>query len=465
MSIDRLLILIVIAAFIGLLRGRARALALFFVSITAVYWLQPSLPVRGLGFWLSTAALALVVAGWLSTSKPDWKRSAPALALLVFIPLLLDAGRYLPPEFSLFPGILPRFDLVLLVLSALAAGFFLLARFRLPGRVLLPALTVLLLFLFIALKSPNISLPLSRAIRVWFGSAPETASASDLSWLGFSYLAFRILHTLRDTATGRFTDTTLDEYVTYAVFFPAYSAGPIDRLERFINDLREPLPQDLFYAGQRLVTGLFKKFVLADSLRLLALNPQNALQLTSTSGTWLALYAFAFQIYFDFSGYTDIAIGLARLMGIQLPENFRAPYLQPNLTQFWNNWHITLTQWFRAYVFNPLARAMRIAKNPPPETAAIFVSQVSTMLLIGLWHGITWNFLLWGAWHGIGLFLHNRWSSFIRPRMGQPKEVASNLLNILGILITFNYVALGWVFFILPAPADAVHILRSLFRQ
>src|SRR5512141_411437 len=105
---------------------------------------------------------------------------------------------------------------------------------------------------------------------------------------------------------------------------------------------------------------------------------------------------------------------MGRLLGIRLPENFAAPYLKPNITQFWNSWHMTLTQWFRSYVFNPLTRAMRSSKEPLPTILILLVAQISTMALIGLWHGITLGFVFWGLWHGLGLFIQNRWSDFIK---------------------------------------------------
>ena len=132
---------------------------------------------------------------------------------------------------------------------------------------------------------------------------------------------------------------------------------------------------------------------------------------------WLFLYAYSFRIYFDFSGYTDIAIGMGRLLGVRLPENFAAPYLKSNIALFWNSWHMTLTQWFRSYVFNPLTRGLRSASTPPPMWLIILVTQASTMVLIGLWHGITWSFAAWGMWHALGLFIHNRWVSLTANRL------------------------------------------------
>jgi D-alanyl-lipoteichoic acid acyltransferase DltB (MBOAT superfamily) len=179
---------------------------------------------------------------------------------------------------------------------------------------------------------------------------------------------------------------------------------------------------------------------------------------------WVVVYAYAFQIYFDFSGYTDIAIGTGRLVGVRLPENFDAPYIKPNLAQFWNSWHMSLTQWFRAYFFNPFNRWMRGLKTIP-AWGMILLGQAATMLLIGLWHGITPNFILWGLWHGLGLFLQNRWSDLVRaryPSAGSDGRLRS-ALQIGGILLTFHFVALGWVFFALSDPSLSWQVFQKLF--
>jgi len=150
-------------------------------------------------------------------------------------------------------------------------------------------------------------------------------------------------------------------------------------------------------------------------------------------------------------------------LGIRLPENFKAPYLKPNLTQFWNNWHITLTQWFRAYFFNPVTRSLRSGRKPLPIPLIIFITQIATMLLIGLWHGVTWNFVIWGLWHGLGLFFHNRWSEWTKRRFATLSLRWQQVLNVGGVLLTFHFVAIGWVFFALPSPAVSLHFLQVLF--
>jgi alginate O-acetyltransferase complex protein AlgI len=152
-------------------------------------------------------------------------------------------------------------------------------------------------------------------------------------------------------------------------------------------------------------------------------------------------------------------------MGVRLPENFSSPYLKSNLIQFWNSWHMSLTQWFRSYFFNPLLRAMRNAKHRLPEAGVVLVCQTATMVLIGLWHGITWNFVLWGLWHALGLFLNNRWNVLTRTRIEAwtTTTFRKTAVRILGIVITFNFVSLGWVLFASNTPADALIIFKHLF--
>jgi D-alanyl-lipoteichoic acid acyltransferase DltB (MBOAT superfamily) len=179
---------------------------------------------------------------------------------------------------------------------------------------------------------------------------------------------------------------------------------------------------------------------------------------------WIVVYSYAFRILFDFSGYTDIALGIARIAGISLPENFRHPYLSRNITVFWSNWHITLTQWFRTYYFNPITRFLKINYKSLSPVIIVIFAQLSTMVLIGLWHGISWNFIIWGLWNGIGLFLHNRWSEFVGPKILSIKnKVFSVPYTILGVVLTFHFVALGWVWFSLPSINESLMVFSKLF--
>jgi alginate O-acetyltransferase complex protein AlgI len=472
MNLALIIISIAVALVLGLVtRNHRRIPLLLGISALAVYAFQPVLPVRGLDFWLPTATLAVTTLTWILTTPFElrsWQSNWLGFVILSSIVLALGLMRYSGISLHLTASRPPQTLQILVGLTGFALVVFLVMRLNTPGKGVLTSAFIFIILLFLVLKVPQLSALVSEGLRNLNHQSTSLALAQDLRWLGFSYIAFRLLHTIRDRQSGRLPAVSLSEYVVYVIFFPALTAGPIDRIERFIGDLRRPLALtavDLGEAGKRLILGLFKKFAVADVLAMIALNSTNALQVRSAGWAWVLLYAYAFQIYFDFSGYTDIAIGLGRLLGIKLPENFNAPYLKPNLTQFWNNWHMTLTQWFRAYFFNPVTRALRSRKKPLPILAVIFITQVATMVLIGLWHGVTLNFVIWGLWHGLGLFVHNRWSEITKRRFAAMSPRWQAVLNVGGVLLTFNFIALGFVFFALSGPSISVHFLLVLFGQ
>ncbi len=442
-----------------------------FASILAIYWLQPATPIRHLDFWLPTACLVISALTWIITQPKDalYLRANLLSGLIISaVILLIGLTRYLGPICCLTPTRPPAILQICLGLLAVIVILIIVNRYTAGRKVWMYSGITLIIGLFVILKSETLAELVSAGFRSINNQSVELASASDIKWLGFSYVAFRLLHTLRDRLSGRLPDLALDEYVTYIIFFPAYTAGPIDRVQHFVQDLRRPFRPNLNTAlkgGTRILLGIFRKFVLADGLALIALNNINSAQVKAAGWLWILLYAYALRIYFDFSGYTDIAIGLGQLLGIQLPENFDRPYLKQNLTLFWNSWHITLAQWFRAYFFNPLTRSLRSSSRNISLPIIIFIGQLTTFILIGLWHGISWNFAIWGAWHGLGLFIHNRWTNLIRsksssldnhPRLKQVVSLSS-------LVITFNYVSLGWVWFALSTPALSWNVMLKLF--
>jgi D-alanyl-lipoteichoic acid acyltransferase DltB (MBOAT superfamily) len=464
MSVFHIGILAFAALVIGRL-GKSRELALLGASIFFVYWLQPAQQIISFAYWLPTATLALIVFCWLLVSAPEargWRQNRLTVLVIAGVMLLIDLNQFFGFE-KIYMVTTPRLWIVALMLGSFMALFFLQTKIS-RTLFLFTAAFIGIILLFVFLKTPFLVNTFFEWMYSLRGQRPENTNTI-ISWLGFSYIAFRLMHTLRDRQSDRLPALTLAEYMNYVIFFPSLAAGPIDRAERFVRELRSPVPlagQDWVEAGKRLFIGLFKKFVLADALALIALNDALAGQVKSPAWMWLFLYAYSLRIFFDFSGYTDIAIGLARILGFRLPENFASPYLKPNLTQFWNSWHMTLTQWFRAYFFNPITRLLRIQKFPVP--LIIFITQVSTMVVIGLWHGVTWGFFLWGLWHGLGLFIQNRWSEFAQSRMKTPLPARRQLLlNAIGIFLTFNFVSLGWLFFTLSTPALALQVLGKLF--
>ncbi|UCH59279.1 MAG: MBOAT family protein [Anaerolineales bacterium] len=440
-------------------------------SLFAVFWLQPASSIRNLDFWLPVVSIGMVVIIWILTQpkNPDRKHKLRLEILIISgVVTFIGATRYFGNLCCLTATRPPPIIQIIIVLTILGCFGLLLQHFSQIQKSLLWLAGILIIVIFILLKYDIYALHLSQFLRNWMGQDPSLATTSDLPWLGYSYLAFRLLHTIRDAQGKKLPDYSLGEFTTYALFFPALTAGPIDRSERFIRDYRSPSQEtnrNTWIGLQRVLVGLLKKFVLADSLALFALNSQNANQVGAPIWMWIVLYTYSLRLYLDFSGYTDIALGLGAIVGINLPENFNAPYFRTNLTAFWNSWHITLANWFRAYLFNPLTRFLRGGNFKLPVWPIVLVGQITTMTLIGLWHGITWNFFIWGLWHALGLFVHNRWTEWRRRRIINIEihPWKQKYISFFSWLITFHYVTLGWVWFALPGTDISGRVFSTLF--
>jgi alginate O-acetyltransferase complex protein AlgI len=276
--------------------------------------------------------------------------------------------------------------------------------------------------------------------------------ASVSGWLlpvGISFYTFQAISYLIDVSRRRIEPVRDGvDFGLYLAFFPKVVAGPIVRPRDFFGNLAQgPKPaqrEDLADIFGLFVRGLFKKVVIADALAGLA---GVGFQAASASGAglfpapvyWRSFYLFAFQIYADFSGYTDIARASGRLLGIRLPENFQRPYFAASITEFWNRWHMSLTQWFREYVFFPLnRRLLRSARRIHPGVIQTGTT-ITTMLLIGLWHGAGLPYLAWGLWHGLLLSVEKRSA----PRLQPP----SLLRSVLSGAVVFHLTAAGWILF------------------
>ena len=282
--------------------------------------------------------------------------------------------------------------------------------------------------------------------------------------LGISFYTFQTMGYIMDVYRGVApAEKHVGIYALFIAFFPHLSAGPIARANQLLPQFRETQAPD--YEGivsglQRIAWGFFKKLVIADRLAALV----NTVYGDPTSYTgWaliLATYAFAFQIYCDFSGYADIALGAARVLGFRLHENFQQPYYAQSIPDFWRRWHITLYSWLRDYVYYPLSRALRRAGFGSASLLAIILPTMLTMLISGLWHGTQWTFILWGGLHGlyvIGSVLWNR--SAIQLRLPFPPP----FIRFLNIFVTFNLVSFAWIFFRASSLRDAVYIVQHLF--
>jgi D-alanyl-lipoteichoic acid acyltransferase DltB (MBOAT superfamily) len=459
-----------------------RAWALMIASVLALYWLQPTLNVRWLDYSLPTLLLGITVGSWW-LSRPDGtpatRQDAVASAVVVGLALALTVARYVELPSALQLTSRPPEALGVLLAFALAFGsgvtvWRVVARTP-QGRARLISVALLALVgLFVLVKTEAFAVPLAGFLRLQAGNDPALASLRDLEWLGFSYVAFRLIATLRDRQTGMLPAVSLRDYVAYVVFFPSITAGPIARLEAensFLQDVQSLPdvngrdPQRLTEGLTRIAVGVFKKFVVADSLALFALSAQNAEQAQSAVALWVMLYGYALRLFFDFSGYTDIAIGLAWLLGVRLPENFDRPYLKHNIALFWQSWHKSLSDWVRFYVYSPLSRSL-LRRKPKPSTEAItLICNLATMGIIGLWHGVTLPFLVWGVWHGLGLWVHKLWSDRTRKWYISLKDKPRQKLawTLTGWALTFHFVVLGWVWFTLPNMEIAVRVFFSLF--
>ena len=274
--------------------------------------------------------------------------------------------------------------------------------------------------------------------------------------LGVSFVTFTltayVVDIYKGTFAGRVSPTTLTGYV---LFFPHLIAGPILRPIELIPQLRHPRSALAahFYAGLAVFTvGLVKKLVFADQIAAVV-DAAYKSDVLSAPTAWLAIYGFSMQIYCDFSGYTDMAIGLALLIGIRLPNNFLRPYGAFSLIDFWRRWHITLSFWLRDYLYIPLG-------GNRDGRLRTYVNMIITMTLGGLWHGASWTFVIWGVLHGVGVAFVHFFRDLLR-RAGFKSE--PRWWNIVGLILTFHFVTLLWVFFRAPSFDKARAMLTAAF--
>ena len=220
--------------------------------------------------------------------------------------------------------------------------------------------------------------------------------------VGISFYTFMAISYVVDTYRGDFVPTTLEKFAVYLSFFPHLVAGPIVRPGELIPQLdvpRDPRRVDTSRAFYLIATGLFKKVVIANYLASHIVDQVfGAPGQHSSLEILIGIYAYAVQIYADFSGYTDIAIGLALLLGFKFPQNFDSPYAAVSLQDFWRRWHMTLSRWLRDYLYIPLGGNRK-------GTIITYRNLMLTMLIGGLWHGAGWTFIVWGGIHGVGLVL------------------------------------------------------------
>ena len=285
--------------------------------------------------------------------------------------------------------------------------------------------------------------------------------------LGVSYFSFKAIHTLVEAYKRTLPAVDPLIYLNYILFFPAFISGPISRYPQFATQLgpleRGAWRRDLALGGERIVHGLFKKLVLVALLAPYVLGGQGR-PLASAQGLEVltGLYAFALYTYFDFSGYSDLAIGAGRLLGVELPENFDWPFLQRNLRELWSAWHKSLTSWLVDYIYWPIVRRLRsvaFLRQRPLLLSAVAMN--ATFLACGAWHGEALRFLLWGAYHGLGITLLQVYQRQKRriPSAAVQRYFQSRASRIAGAIGTFHFFIFGLALFLVDLEG-----VRDLFR-
>ena len=279
--------------------------------------------------------------------------------------------------------------------------------------------------------------------------------------VGISFYTFQTLSYTIDVYKGRIpAERHLGIYALYVSFWPQLVAGPIERTRHLLPQLKQHYEFDYarVTSGLRLMLwGLFKKVVIADQLAIYVNRVYNNVDSFQGAPLLLATFFFAIQIYCDFSGYTDMARGAARVMGYDLMENFRRPYFAKSIREFWQRWHISLSTWFRDYVYIPLGGSRQVKWR-------WYYNLLITFLLSGLWHGANWTFVIWGALHGCYIVIENMTASF-QNRIAAYVCVNKNSFTnrAIRVSITMAMICFAWIFFRANSLADACYVVRNMF--
>jgi D-alanyl-lipoteichoic acid acyltransferase DltB (MBOAT superfamily) len=280
--------------------------------------------------------------------------------------------------------------------------------------------------------------------------------------VGISFYTFQTLSYTIEVYRGKVSaERDFSTFALYVAFFPQLVAGPIERADRLLPQLKLERNFDQARAldGLQLaIWGFFKKVVVADRLALLVNHVYADPGSQNSFSLLLATYFFAFQIYCDFSGYSDIAIGTARILGVDLMKNFNRPYHSKSIHEFWSRWHISLSTWFRDYLYIPLG-GNRVSRQ------RWYANIMIVFLVSGLWHGANWTFVVWGMFHGLFLLVGN-WTAAIRARVCRIVGLgrAPAVHTFMQMMITFHLVLVSWIFFRAQSISSAWGILTEILR-
>ena len=293
-----------------------------------------------------------------------------------------------------------------------------------------------------------------------FNHLLTTCGIHQLEWasvalpIGISFFCFETLTYSIDAYRGVIRPLDkLRDYYLYIFYFPKLIAGPIVRFNLIEDQIqpagRNTTADDIILGFWRFCLGLGKKVLIANVMAKQAdLYLNDSLDQLTTTTAWIGMIAYTFQIYFDFSGYSDMALGMGRMMGFRLPENFDNPYTSRSISEFWRRWHMTLGAWMKEYLYIPLGG------NKVDSKFRLYFNLWLVFLISGLWHGASWNFVVWGAFHGLFLIMDRLFLLELLNRSGK----------LISTLFTFIIVLIGWVFFRLDSFQDAIKVIKKLFE-
>lgn len=280
--------------------------------------------------------------------------------------------------------------------------------------------------------------------------------------LGISFYTFRTMTYTIDIYAGKMKPTSsYTDYALFVTFFPLLAAGPIMRARDLMPQIESPRKPDLanFYEGSYLIFwGLFQKIFVADNLALIANEVFNSPPPYNGAIILSGIYAFAFQLYCDFAGYSNIARGLGKCMGFDITINFNLPYFATNPQSFWNRWHISLSTWFRDYLYYPIA----LSKRHWGTWSSVFAT-IITFTLCGLWHGAAWTFVIWGIYWAILLVIYILIKPSSRKATAERKAQSVSIWHWIKIALFFQLICIGWLFFRAESCSQAIQMLHGLF--
>ena len=290
---------------------------------------------------------------------------------------------------------------------------------------------------------------------IYFSIKIKYNSQKHIFLFGVSYLTFKLISFTIDSYNNKIKEYSYITFINYILFFPNFFCGPINRYQNFADDIHNSnsiiMADNVVGGAKRIINGLFKKTIANALIPFSILSIDLASSSVTQGDAIVAVYVYMLYIYLDFSGYSDMAIGSAKLVGIHLPENFDWPFFRRNLQQFWAHWHMSLSAWLMDYLYWPLARKGRHIeglRRKPVTNSNICI--IVTFVVCGLWHGESINFLIWGTYHGLGLALLNvysHWEKKYAPIAWRKFMNTSRIAYIGSTLITIQYVAFGFLLF------------------